>query len=404
MSNQMENPSGETNPNFALADGFRSALATGGLLLGNKCGRPPENVIHMEDDSVLERHGSPVDVDIQPACKKGRNFEDSSEVLMQSDSMHSAERGLGLESNSHSGGQEHGLSFRDTLMGGIGRKETDALVEDLDVECGRYGHAKEVCGAQGPQMVESDTRPVQRVSSELYGPWMQVVNRRRRSGVNTNSPEDVVEISGAVDAARGDQADPNQVTPMQEENREGEAQKVMEVVSPRRRTSAESREPTADGIRLGKDLRKPGSFGGKDQDDQPMVAAQGVIRHGKTSLNSVQHTVVTVDESENNTGIRNATGRVLPASLRGGSSLGSVKKGAGLPLGQKGSLKPRKKDVRGPSSSTLAASLAPLVAELESAGRCIIEGREHGSTTAHYPVQWKSNSAFELPGCSNMHD
>ncbi|KAK8551641.1 hypothetical protein V6N12_040272 [Hibiscus sabdariffa] len=335
MSNQMENPSGETNPNFALADGFRSALATGGLLLGNKCGRPPENVIHMEDDSVLERHGSPVDVDIQPACKKGRNFEDSSEVLMQSDSMHSAERGLGLESNSHSGGQEHGLSFRDTLMGGI---------------------------------------------------------------------EDVVEISGAVDAARGDQADPNQVTPMQEENREGEAQKVMEVVSPRRRTSAESREPTADGIRLGKDLRKPGSFGGKDQDDQPMVAAQGVIRHGKTSLNSVQHTVVTVDESENNTGIRNATGRVLPASLRGGSSLGSVKKGAGLPLGQKGSLKPRKKDVRGPSSSTLAASLAPLVAELESAGRCIIEGREHGSTTAHYPVQWKSNSAFELPGCSNMHD
>ncbi|KAK9025336.1 hypothetical protein V6N11_038205 [Hibiscus sabdariffa] len=139
---------------------------------GNKCGRPSENVILMEDDSVLERPGSPVDVDLQPACKKGHNFEESSKVLVQTDSVTAAGR------------QEQG--------------------------------------------------------------------------------QDEVETGGEVDVASGDQVGTNQVSPslrlMQEETREVEAQGGMENVSPRRRLSAKSRDPMADGIRLEKDLRKSGSI------------------------------------------------------------------------------------------------------------------------------------------------
>ncbi|KAK8675332.1 hypothetical protein V6N13_033401 [Hibiscus sabdariffa] len=360
----MENPSEETNPNFTPADGVCSALATRGLLLGNKCGRPSENVMLMEDCSMLERPGSPVDVDLQPTSKKGRNFEESSEVLMQTDSMTANGRGQGSEANTHIGGQEHGRSFRDTLMGGIGRKESDVLVKELDVEdieyeglptiyfkCGGYGHAKEVCGTQGNQAVESENRPLQRDPTELYGLWMQVVNRRRRNMISTSTPcglngaraggvagesrfmvlvEEDVEDGGEVDVAHEAQTGVNQ----------GERENVR----PRRRLSTESRDPVEVGIRIWKDLRKTGSNGSEVQGGQPKVVAQGVLRHGKTSLNPGNHMVVAVDESERNPNARSVKGRVLPFSLRGGIPLGSVKKVAGLPLGQKGSLKPRKKD------------------------------------------------------------
>ncbi|KAK8663624.1 hypothetical protein V6N13_083433 [Hibiscus sabdariffa] len=443
------------NPNSS--DGSRSVLAMGSIL-GNNGGRPPDVTVHMEDDMVLERSGSPVDGNDQLAWKKGRNCEGSSKFLMQSASMHSAERGVALESNSHSGGQEQGLSFRDTLMGGIGRIESDALVEDLDVEvqeedviirkdgdlpeirfsdrvhtaideklaksvCGKYGHAKEIYGTQEPQLAESGSRPMQCARSELYGPWMQVVNRRRTNGRYMNPlgsvtrprasekaggsrfmvlAEDGIEPNGEADDGRGGTTDPIQTSPIhveiRVENREGEAQRVMVAVSPRRSA------PKSDDIRLGRDLRNSGPLDGTDQGDQTKVAAQGSVRHGKSSLNSMQHTAVTVDESATVRGPRNVTGRVLPASIRGGSSLVSVKKGADLPLGQKGSLKPRKKDARGPSSSTLAASLAPLVAKLESAGKGVVDGRGYGLSTEHSPALWRSNSAFERPDSSNMQE
>ncbi|KAK8575349.1 hypothetical protein V6N12_063024 [Hibiscus sabdariffa] len=295
----MENPSEETNPNFTPADGVCSALATRGLLLGNKCGRPSENVMLMEDCSMLERPGSPVDVDLQPTSKKGRNFEESSEVLMQTDSMTANGRGQGSEANTHIGGQEHGRSFRDTLMGGIGRKESDVLVKELDVE---------------------------------------VVNRRRRNMISTSTP------CGLNGARAGGVAGESRFMVLVEEDVEDGGEGERENVRPRRRLSTESRDPVEVGIRIWKDLRKTGSNGSEVQGGQPKVVAQGVLRHGKTSLNPGNHMVVAVDESERNPNARSVKGRVLPFSLRGGIPLGSVKKVAGLPLGQKGSLKPRKKD------------------------------------------------------------
>ncbi|KAK8478345.1 hypothetical protein V6N11_032966 [Hibiscus sabdariffa] len=120
------------------------------------------------------------------------------------------------------------------------------------------------------------------------------------------------------------------------------------------------------GIRIGKDLRRTGSSENGGRDKHPMVVSQGVIMHGKTSLNSAKHTMVEVGEVERALVARSAKGRVLPLSIKGGNPLGLVKKGVGLLPTQKMSLKPKKKYDRGTSKATLAASLSPLIAELDS--------------------------------------
>ncbi|KAL4323225.1 hypothetical protein GQ457_11G016430 [Hibiscus cannabinus] len=52
-------------------------------------------------------------------------------------------------------------------------------------KCGKYGHAKEVCRVTEPTP-GSDTVTDKRKPEELYGPRMQVVNRRRRNAGNQN--------------------------------------------------------------------------------------------------------------------------------------------------------------------------------------------------------------------------
>ncbi|KAK8613542.1 hypothetical protein V6N13_101301 [Hibiscus sabdariffa] len=48
--------------------------------------------------------------------------------------------------------------------------------------CGKYGHAKEVCGIAPPTETIAAEANVQRNPDDLYGPWMQVPKRRRRNG------------------------------------------------------------------------------------------------------------------------------------------------------------------------------------------------------------------------------
>ncbi|KAK8713667.1 hypothetical protein V6N13_148878 [Hibiscus sabdariffa] len=93
--------------------------------------------------------------------------------------------------------------------------------------------------------------------------------------------------------------------------------------------------------------------------------------------------MVGVVELECNPIARSAKGRVLPLSLKGGTPFGSVKKGARLPLIQKGSLKPKKKDDRGSSKSTLAASLSPLIVDLDSVVNVVNEERRDGTHKSH---------------------
>ncbi|KAK9008461.1 hypothetical protein V6N11_075353 [Hibiscus sabdariffa] len=97
-------------------------------------GRPPDNVVSMEECSVRERPVSSDAVDLQPASKKGRNFEDPKEVLEQPEMVTAEGRNQGLEANAFSGSQERVASFKETLLGGIDRNHEELLVEELDVE------------------------------------------------------------------------------------------------------------------------------------------------------------------------------------------------------------------------------------------------------------------------------
>ncbi|KAK8605028.1 hypothetical protein V6N13_082487 [Hibiscus sabdariffa] len=68
----------------------------------------------------------------------------------------------------------------------------DGRCQDIEYEglpticfkCGRYGHAKESCGVEAPTKHGEGVEAEQRDPEELYGPWMQVVNRRRRNGIH----------------------------------------------------------------------------------------------------------------------------------------------------------------------------------------------------------------------------
>ncbi|KAK8481012.1 hypothetical protein V6N12_067066 [Hibiscus sabdariffa] len=306
----MENPNGELNPSLTPADGVRFSMATGGLILDNKCGKPSESIISMEDCSILERPGSPVAVELQPASKKGRTFEDSMEVLMQTETLTADGRGRGQDSNASNDVQERVLSFKDMLFGGIDRNQEELLVEDLDVE---VLHEARMEGIMGGIMRARDLR------------FCRMREEWRLKGIRKVNSES------------------------------------------RRKPATRIHDALESGIRIGKDLRKTESSENKGRDKHPMVASQ------------VERAPVA----------RSAKGRVLPLSIKGGTPLGSVKKGVELPTTQKMNLKPKKTDDRVTSKATLAASLSPLIAELDSSMNDGSEERGEGADMSQPQVQWQ---------------
>ncbi|KAK8660223.1 hypothetical protein V6N13_051157 [Hibiscus sabdariffa] len=70
----------------------------------------------------------------------------------------------------------------------------DGTRQDIEYEglpsicfsCGKYGHSREICGQENINDGEGGIQKEERDPKELYGSWMQVVNRRRR-GIVTRS-------------------------------------------------------------------------------------------------------------------------------------------------------------------------------------------------------------------------
>ncbi|KAL4311561.1 hypothetical protein GQ457_01G024020 [Hibiscus cannabinus] len=409
------------------------------------CSRPPKNVVSMEECSILDRPRSPVAMELQPASKKGRNFEDPMEVSKQPEMLTAVGKSQGIDANANSGSQER-IQDEDVLIRGEGdlseirfsdrvhdaidvklaksvvirflRKSIDEehpyqimvwvrlpklsyryytkrlfryivvtigkvvrvdyntsegkrgrfarLViivnlgkplgfgiiidgkrQDIEYEglpaicfkCGKYEHAKEVCRLQANQAAEGEVHSIRRDPDELYGPWMQVVNKRRRN--------------------------------MTKKTR----------------------------IRIRNDLRKEGSYGYGGQGTQPMVVVQGVILHGKSTLDPAKQTVIEVGDVERTMVARSAKGWALPLFLKGGGPLRSVKKGVGLPTTQKVSLKPKKKNDQGALKSTLAASLSPLIVDLDSArsdGNGVRGEVEADGFSGGIWVLWKNSVHFDV--------
>ncbi|KAK8597548.1 hypothetical protein V6N13_094951 [Hibiscus sabdariffa] len=194
----MENPS-------SLVDGH--AMHTG------HNGRPPDLVLQVSSSPVLERPGSPLEDG--RGTKKQRNLADPISVDVEDESMETDE----AANNRVTGAAEarpsyarmaaklpQQYSFRRNLNS---ENEIEVLDEDCSVDesgpfpiirfsdkicfsCGVYGHSMEGCRGleertgevhtSGEPAVGDDRTPsFSSKGAELFGPWMVVENRRRRT-------------------------------------------------------------------------------------------------------------------------------------------------------------------------------------------------------------------------------
>ncbi|KAK8655114.1 hypothetical protein V6N13_107706 [Hibiscus sabdariffa] len=162
---------------FAMAD--HSAVSQGG--------RPPDESMIVVDGDALERPGSPVPEGPQPVQKKVRSFDaPGTEGVMIIDEDLSGNLRRDASSTQPvadgNGGTQQPVmpSFRDKLLEGSGKLVSASVVTDLEVE--------DDCGGNGAVESAAATIETPRDPSELYGPWMQVSHRRRRSGMHKTIP------------------------------------------------------------------------------------------------------------------------------------------------------------------------------------------------------------------------
>ncbi|KAL4351495.1 hypothetical protein GQ457_06G009470 [Hibiscus cannabinus] len=88
------------------------------------------------------------------------------------------------------------------IAASIGKDIEYEGLPNICFKCGKYGHAKEYCGVvEAPAITEENAHAL-RNPEDLYGPWMQVVNRRRRN-VNISGSSGGNEGSTVAREARG---------------------------------------------------------------------------------------------------------------------------------------------------------------------------------------------------------
>ncbi|KAK8636256.1 hypothetical protein V6N13_004960 [Hibiscus sabdariffa] len=100
----------------------------------------------------------------------------------------------------------------------------------------------------------------------------------------------------------------------------------------RRRSFDIKSDPTRRGTGNGKEVKKVGLSKSGVQGKNIVVAAQASVLEGKTALNPEKHAVVEVVDVERAPIAQGTKGRMLPMSIKGGTSLGSTKKSARLPM------------------------------------------------------------------------
>ncbi|KAK8586553.1 hypothetical protein V6N13_010142 [Hibiscus sabdariffa] len=334
------------------------------------------------------------------------------------------------------------ISFKQSLMGTSDKQRASELIEELDVDitdadCGKYGHAKEVCGVPELALVTDKTSD-QRKPEDLYGPWMQVVNRRRRNvgnlnlGVNggtrkerdtrgsrftvllpenplevdmDNGPQQVEEENGvgvATPVVQLDALDPTSGHPKragdsaeQQRKRQIAQGKLVGAASGAGRSMAASDGP-AGSSELGTVQVREGVS----------VASSETVVRASSNLNGEKDVAVRIGSEEDSRMTWNGRGRVLPASIRGLASKSSSKIQLGVKGVAKVSLKSSKSDDRGALKIGPGNHFNNQVSDLNKAASDEelrqAQSREIGDTE-EARIGWKTNSVYEHPGESKMH-
>ncbi|KAK8585870.1 hypothetical protein V6N13_050840 [Hibiscus sabdariffa] len=170
------------NPNSPSWRNVEALTAVNGLYPGNQGGCPPDEEAVVDVLTALERLGSSVSSEIQPALKKGRSLEDT--AIVEDTLMKPLMRGVGDL-------RERRRQWR------VGREQcSHQHFLHSRISCWEFrgfrSRLREVWGDGISDNVQEETSE-RRDPTELYGPWMQVVNQRRglRTGVQNRGTEDV---------------------------------------------------------------------------------------------------------------------------------------------------------------------------------------------------------------------
>ncbi|KAK8647818.1 hypothetical protein V6N13_121545 [Hibiscus sabdariffa] len=376
------------NPN-SLANPAQGAMINGDVLVGNPGGRPPEDIVLDGNLNSLERPGSPILVVDQPGCKRGRMDDGLMEDLID------PEDGLGnlmtegdrrttmvMEDDGRTkhlmqGSKENVMSFKDTLLGKSNGPNSAQALSELDVE--------ETCGLTEVTTDIGEPGVEARDPKALYGPWMQVTNRRRRNDTNqsaTNLNKGTGEIKNPMGSRFA--ALFESLTVMEDGNEEeplggfeggiegakistpnGNSQKAgnlhnleinidsSQVQEGRKNSGKETKTKSKSNILDNSVEGKNTGYTYRHQSTKS-VASKGKVEVAKSSLNPEKHTAVRMSGEE---GIQE------PRILKGGNKV---------------TLKTKKKDGGGTLKTTLAQQLSPLLSDLENSVSG--EGERFGDT------------------------
>ncbi|KAK8627519.1 hypothetical protein V6N13_135128 [Hibiscus sabdariffa] len=288
----------------------------------------------------------------------------------------------------------------------VGETETDQSIMRLQGSGSQVPSFKEkLIGKSGAERVSETRKP-----DDLYGPWMQVTNRRRRNanvqgvGGRISGASRTKEIMGSrFQLLASDSMDGVEEIPEQQQGNQDNNSSV-EVV--RRRGPVESR------ISLGVVNETGMSSANKSASKEVnagrvetggvvnAVAAHEKVTMAKSNLNSEKHRAVLVGNTDESHIPRLTKGRVLPNSMRGST----VKSGSRFQLGVKGgastSMAVKKVAERGLSKANASGRLSRLVSDLDKAPdeeETQVALSQNIAVVDELRVDWQTNSVFEQP-------
>ncbi|KAK8549668.1 hypothetical protein V6N13_073449 [Hibiscus sabdariffa] len=426
---------------------FENPSATASLLaatdgLGTHGGRPPDNVITFDVPATLEHLRSLSTPEFQPSSKKGRcegnsvrmgdlstteqedldtnmgdGLSDTMEVLDDTLSSHPLVRNVA----DTVGGNSSPVipTFKDKLLGSTGITKGVAPLSDLDVDVREEDESYGIT----PKIVEDDIGSnSNRDPNELYGPWMKVVDRWRKMGQQKRDMGRAISNDSgkpgrgsrfetlADDLDQNDAGAANTVLPYDQINQ------VDRMVPTDTRMRQHTESPTRPQVvKVLSSPDKPrnsdttlittGPDGGNIVAEK--VASTGKVIATKSSLNAAKNVAIQVLEPGMHSGSKEIKGRVLPNSLKGGSSKTILKAPGNNSIIKQLGPKLKKREDRGVSKQSLASGLSKLVEDLNNveAREVVSQGLTSPSSHAEITrVNWIPNTIFEQQESTRMQD
>ncbi|KAL4379615.1 hypothetical protein GQ457_02G019060 [Hibiscus cannabinus] len=268
---------------------------------------------------------------------------------------------------------------------------------DICFSYGKYGHSKDLCGKEsaGTKIPEVE---VGRDPKELFGPWMQVTNRRRR---DSQELEDAIcPVTSGTDmqlpfancnlpSTSSHKGKETITATFHGKGTSGQGSFSGCIVS-----EHTSREMVMDlDVNLNGPIEK--EVGGLLLEKVKDVASSERVVNLEITLNKENHTAVRIGESNEANRIKERRGRVLPALFRSGGSKNQTKIASALKSNLKQGPKPKKRDDRGSANPNLAGRISALVSELDKAKAA---EAVHDVDSRDGNVQWRANGMFDQPG------